>query len=90
MPIPCQARDKLQWASIVEQKRNIWILAESSIYDSTNRRFVERPYGRRLDSSRSIDPWGVFDPLEFNPCLTRGGNDKLSQHPCVVSLDKKC
>ena len=31
MPVPCQARDKLQWASIVEQKRNIWILAESSL-----------------------------------------------------------
>jgi hypothetical protein len=30
-------------------------LDESSIYDSTNRRFVERPYG-------SIDPWGVVNP----------------------------
>ncbi len=62
-----------KWASIVEQKRNIWILDESSIYDSTNRRFVERPCG-------SKDPWGVVDPLELILCLTRDGNGKLRQH----------
>jgi hypothetical protein len=37
-------------------------LDESSIYDSTNRRFVERPYGSiDLDES-SRRPWGVVNP----------------------------
>ena len=44
----------------------LWILNESSIHDSTNRRFVERLYGRRLDSSRSIDPLGVFDRFSLD------------------------
>ncbi len=29
MPVPYQAQDKLQWASLMEQKRIIWILNET-------------------------------------------------------------
>ena len=52
-------------ATLSERTPSERILDESSIYDSTNRRFVERPYGLRLlrveDSWRSTDPWGVVD-----------------------------